>query len=362
MSFENNKILVNFQGAAGNQFGLPIYTTMIPFNTLDKFFKVFPNVQRKVNKSRVKSIANYIIKGAESKKLCFLSAITVTCKGDIEYNDEKNLIGIDINTVFSINDGQHRAEGIKLALETSRKDLEKALTESEKKYAKEKYDYISNMTIPVVIFSGIDEIGEQQLFHDLNLLAAKPNKSIALRFDSTDLYNRLAKKISKTNDFLQLYGVETEKTQLKSSSSELMVLSTLRNMISYIISGSEKDKFETLNMDNFDDYLNSANDIFDELFGSLPEDCTNRDKYIIGTAATLQGIGKYIYDIINDADIIDWKSYIRGLKNIDWKHENSIWQNAGGSYIESKKKFVFTGTSAGINGVAKVLKEFNRPV
>lgn len=361
MSYDNSKILINFQGAAGNQFGLPVYTTMIPFNNLERFFKVFPDVQRKVNKSRVKSIANYIIKGAESKKQCFLSAITVTCRGDIEYNQERNLIGIDINTVFSINDGQHRSEGIKLALEKIHKDLVSSTSEVEKKSLKEKLDFISNMTIPVVIFAKIDEFGEQQLFHDLNLLAAKPNKSIALRFDSSDLYNKLAKKICKTNDYLQHYGIETEKTQLKSGSTELMVLSTLRNMICYIISGSDKDKNNILNEENFNDYYDNINDILNELFNVLPDNCNNRDLYILGTAATMQGIGKYIYDIINDSDIVDWQSYIRGLGNIDWSHKSNVWDNAGGSYIESKNKFIFTGTSAGINGVAKALKDNNSP-
>ena len=69
---------------------------MIPFSKLENFFKVFPEVQRKLNKPRVKTIAKYILDGLDKKRLTFLSAITVTCKDEIQYDKELSQIDVDI--------------------------------------------------------------------------------------------------------------------------------------------------------------------------------------------------------------------------------------------------------------------------
>lgn len=352
----SNSIKISFKGSKGKQFGRDTYVTMIPFNKLESFFKVFPEVQRKLNKPRVKTIAKYILDGIDKKRMAFLSAITVTCKDEIEYNEEKSAIDVDISTVFSINDGQHRSEAIKLALVELKKSIENSSNTNEKEKLTEKLALLENMAIPIVIFTGIDQKGEQQLFHDLNLLAGKPNKSIALNFDSSDLYNTLAKELAKKNEQLLMLNIETEKTQIRGNNNQIMVLSTLRNMLCYIITGANKDKEGSLNIENYNDYYNQLDEIINLLFKVLPEDVSNRDKYIIGTAATLQGIGKYLNEVIYNQTDLDWQNQIKKLGTIDWSHSSPTWESYGGSYISEKDKFVFTGTSAGINGVFEALK------
>ncbi|MCS0823923.1 DNA sulfur modification protein DndB [Cytobacillus firmus] len=351
-----NSIKISFKGSKGNQFGRDTFVTMIPFNKIESFFKVFPEVQRKLSKPRVKSIAKYILDGIDKKRMTFLSAITVTCKNEIEYNDEESTIDVDISTVFSINDGQHRSEAIKLAIATLKENIENANNNTERENLLQKLHLLGNMTIPVVIFTNIDQKGEQQLFHDLNLLAGKPNKSIALNFDSSDQYNRLSKDLAKNNKQLLRLNVETEKTQIRGNNNQIMVLSTLRNMLCYILTGSNKDKEGLLNIETYNDFYNTLDEIINLLFEVLPEDASNREKYIIGTAATLQGIGKYLNEVIYKQNNLDWQSEIKKLGTIDWSHSSSVWEGYGGSYISEKNKFVFTGTSAGINGVFEALK------
>lgn len=351
-----NSIKISFKGSKGNQFGRETYVTMIPFNKLESFFKVFPEVQRKLSKPRVKSIAKYILDGINKKRMTFLSAITVTCKNEIQYNEDESTIDVDISTVFSINDGQHRSEAIKLAIATLKENIEKSSNQNEREKLTEKLNILENMTIPVVIFTGIDQKGEQQLFHDLNLLAGKPNKSIALNFDSSDLYNRLAKELAKNNEQLLRLKIETEKTQIRGNNNQIMVLSTLRNMLCYIITGANKDKEGILNIETYNEFYNTLDEIINLLFEVLPEDASNREKYIIGTAATVQGIGKYLNEVIYNQNNLDWQSEIEKLGTIDWSHSSSVWEGYGGSYIPEKNKFVFTGTSAGINGVYEALK------
>jgi DGQHR domain-containing protein len=213
------------------------------------------------------------------------------------------------------------------------------------------------MTISVVIFANIEEEYEQQLFHDLNLLAKRPNKSISLKFDHTNPYNFMAKELARENEYFILYGIDTEKTQLRESNPNLMLLSTLRNTISYIIAGTDNDKRNVLTNENYDEWKQTVNDVFNTVFEKLPNDCNDRSKYIIGLAATIQGIGKYVNSILNSDNVLDWKEVLQRLNEINWRHNNSMWNAYGGSYDADKGRFVFNGTGSGVNGVAKALND-----
>ncbi|RED51136.1 DNA sulfur modification protein DndB [Cohnella lupini] len=353
---------LSFAGATGAQFGRRVFATTIPFETVERVLVVFPEVQRKINKVKVKAIAQYILKGLKSRNYCFLSAITATCRGDIGYEEDDNEVQLDMMARLSINDGQHRVEGIKLALKILREQVEKA-TGSERTEAQRRLDKLSDMSIPVVIFDSMDKVYEEQLFHDLNLLATKPTKSVSLKFDNTDLYNTMAKELKDENEKLLELGVETERTSLGEKNGEIMVLSTLRNMISYAISGSEKDKSEALTDDNYDEFKLTISNMIDSLFDALPNDCYDRSRYIIGTAATMQGIGKYYNYLINNDSIANVDEYVAGLANVDWKHSNPVLARGGfgGSFDITKNRFVFSGTGAGVNGVCNFLIQHNEP-
>ena len=356
------EIGISFSGAAGNQFGKNVYTTMIPYKSIERFMVVFPEVQRNVNKARVKEIAEYVLKGVNNRNYSFFSAVTATCRGEIQYDEQSKEVKIDINSVLSINDGQHRIEGIKVALKNMRKKVKDSKTDEEKRILSEKLNRLENMCIPVVIFESMDEQHEQQLFHDLNKLAKTPTKSISLKFDNNDPYTIMAKELSKENPYLIKYGVESEKTQLRESNPNLMLLSTLRNAISYMICGSEIDKNNTLTFENYDDWKETVNNVLNEIFKALPADCNDRAKYIIGTAVTFQGIGKYVNYLLNKDEIVNWKDYISGLHNINWRHDNKMWNGYGGNYDPEKRRFVFGGTGGGINGVRNALLENNHPL
>ena len=71
----------------------------------------------------------------------------------------------------------------------------------------------------------------------------------------------------------------------------------------------------------------------------------------------MQDIGKYLHDyVFENPSVLDESAEIRRLGHIDWGHDSDIWVY-GGSYLADKNKFIFTGTSAGINGVCDSLKK-----
>lgn len=106
----NIDMFATIAGVMGKQFGKTIYSSVLKFKDLQKFLDIFPNVQRGVSMNRVRSVKKYVIEGMKNKDLQamrFFSAITVTCRGAMFYNEETGSIAIDTRNKLSINDGQH---------------------------------------------------------------------------------------------------------------------------------------------------------------------------------------------------------------------------------------------------------------
>lgn len=82
--------------------------------------------QRLLNKSRAKKLAEYIISGQETKDAFLPTSIFIATDKNIKFNPQTNTIEIDIDNVgpFSVVDGQHRVEGLKMASEDDERVLD----------------------------------------------------------------------------------------------------------------------------------------------------------------------------------------------------------------------------------------------
>lgn len=87
--------------------------TLDPDNLNDKGY------QRLLNKARAKKLADYIVKGQDSQDAFLPTSVFLATDKTIAFNDSTNTISIDITAVgpFSVVDGQHRLEGLKMAAE-----------------------------------------------------------------------------------------------------------------------------------------------------------------------------------------------------------------------------------------------------
>jgi DGQHR domain-containing protein len=85
--------------------------TLDPENTNDKGY------QRLLNKGRAKKLADYIVAGQETLDAFLPTSIFLATHKDIPFNSTDNTIEIDIEKTgsFSVVDGQHRVEGLKMA-------------------------------------------------------------------------------------------------------------------------------------------------------------------------------------------------------------------------------------------------------
>lgn len=109
---------------------LTLYTTSLTVRELIRpgFFSVETldpedasdtGYQRLLNKARAKKLAGYVLKGQDSNDAFLPTSILLATDKTLEYNNENHMLTIDSTDVgpFSVVDGQHRLEGLRMAAE-----------------------------------------------------------------------------------------------------------------------------------------------------------------------------------------------------------------------------------------------------
>jgi DGQHR domain-containing protein len=73
--------------------------------------------QRLLNTARAKKLADYIVKGQDSQDAFLPTSVFLATDKPIAYDETSRTIEIDASTVcpFSVVDGQHRLEGLRMA-------------------------------------------------------------------------------------------------------------------------------------------------------------------------------------------------------------------------------------------------------
>lgn len=94
--------------------------TLDPENLDDKGY------QRLLNRARAKKLADYIVRGQESQDAFLPTSVFLATDKSISFDQSTNTIAIDVAAVgpFSVVDGQHRLEGLKMATEKDARVLD----------------------------------------------------------------------------------------------------------------------------------------------------------------------------------------------------------------------------------------------
>lgn len=131
--------------------------TLDPDDINDKGF------QRLLNTARAKKLADYILKGQDSQDAFLPTSIFLATDRSIEFNSESNTIQIDTATVgpFSVVDGQHRLEGLKMAADKDARVL--------------------NFEVPVNIAINLPKIAQMCHFLIVNTTQKSVDKSVEQR-------------------------------------------------------------------------------------------------------------------------------------------------------------------------------------
>lgn len=131
--------------------------TLDPDDTNDKGY------QRLLNKTRAKKLADYIVKGQDSRDAFLPTSVFLATDKSINFDERDNTIEFDISLVgpFSVVDGQHRLEGLKMAAE--------------------KDDRVLDFEVPVNIAINLPKIAQMCHFLIVNTTQKSVDKSVEQR-------------------------------------------------------------------------------------------------------------------------------------------------------------------------------------
>ena len=308
---DNMQFKYIFPAVKGIQAGREYYISMVPLKLLSRLFPADDEVvlpeyraQRKINEKRIPEIKKYILSNLDNY---VFSALSASIDGNFEFisfdNANVGELCIDMDSIFLINDGQHRKAAIEAALKEN----------SE----------LGDETISIVFFKDIGLERSQQMFTDLNKHAVKTSNSLSTLYDSRDEIAKATKEVIDCNPFLKRY-TDKERDILGKNSSKLFTLTTLYKANQRILHRNSCTEEDLEFLKKF--WENVCKNIveWNEL---MRREITKKDlkeNYIITLAVTIQAFGKLGRRFYDDRSL-DIVHELKGLKTINWSRDGEDW-------------------------------------
>lgn len=167
-------MILNLPVAKVQQGDLTLYATAIKVKDLmrEEFYSVETldptnphesGYQRLLNQARARRLADYIVGGQENQDAFLPTSVFLATDKQIEFDSTKNEIRFDTDQIgsFSVVDGQHRLEGLKMAAIKDKRVLEFA--------------------IPVNIASNLPELHQMCHFLIVNTTQKSVDKAVGQR-------------------------------------------------------------------------------------------------------------------------------------------------------------------------------------
>lgn len=297
-----------FSAVKGMQAGKEYYISMVPLKLLSKLFPseediVLPEyrAQRKINETRIPEMRNYIL---ENRNNYVFSALSASIDGSFSFiesvpDTDIGVLEVDMDSIFLINDGQHRKAAI-----------ESAMQEDET---------LGEETISIVFFKDEGLTRSQQMFTDLNKHAVKTSNSLATLYDSRDSVAIATKKVIENVPFFKKY-TDKERDILGKNSSNIFTLNNIYKANTKILKSSNCSDND---VEFLIKYWNCVAENIVEWNELLNREITKKDlreNYITTLAVTLNALGRlgrYFYE----SETADF-SILSGLQKIDWLRSN----------------------------------------
>ena len=240
----------------------------------------------------------------ENRETYVFSALSASIDGKFSFVESEHtnmgMLLVDMNSIFLINDGQHRKAAIEAAM----------IEDSS----------LGEESISIVFFADAGLARSQQMFTDLNKHAVKTSNSLSTLYDSRDSVAVATKEVISSVPFFKKF-TDKERDILGKNSSNLFTLNMFYKANLKIVHNDSCDAASVEFLKKY--WLNVANNI-NEWQDVMNRSMTKKDlreNYIITLAITLLALGRlgrYFYD--NSS--VDMVTKLKGLKNIDWSRYN----------------------------------------
>lgn len=305
--------------------------------------------QRKLNMTRVKAIARYILETYQDGTT-FFPPICVNVQPLPTYRDGN--IYLPYHSVsLRLTDGQHRCYGIRQALQD--------IKEQDSEYA----IILSKLEIGVLIYAGLSLDEERQAFRDQNLLVQRPSVSLSHFFDKRSPTVLIAKElVQRVSQFQN--NVEMIDSSLGKHNPKLLTLATLVAATQHMFSHLQKDADE-----NLEPLINWAATFWIAAANNLPQEpWTIKNKQERGaqrlesltvSAPVFQALGILGRDLYQESvPAENLGQWLKSLKKIDWRRDNEFWKERGVTQLGAQGEAIIPNTKTTVSNCHRVLREF----
>ena len=301
----------HFPAVKGLQAGREYYISMVPLKLLSRLFPseeeiVLPEhrAQRRINEARIPEIKNYIL---DNRDTYVFSALSASIDGEFKFtpymDSDVGTFEVDMESIFLINDGQHRKAAIEAAMKED-PSLEKE-------------------TISIVFFNDEGLTRSQQMFTDLNKHAVKTSNSLATLYDSRDEIAVATRCVIDAIPFFKRY-TDKERDILGKNSSSLFTLNMIYKANQKIMHNEKCSKSDSEFLLSFWRLVSDNIVEWQEVLNKSLTKKALRENYIVTLAITISALGKLGRFFYDNKDY-SMNEYLIRLKNIDWLRSNSIW-------------------------------------
>lgn len=222
----------------------------------------------------------------------------------------------------------------------------------------------SAMPLSVVLHHGIPTDVARQYFHDLNILAVRPNIGVGLAMDNSDPIMQIVGDLEATEP---LTGkVERQARQLAKRSNKLVTLPTLRQMVINMLHGMAGVQYGSrpapVEEEQLPQLKQLATKVVRGYFTKFRDEIADREHYIAGTGPVLAAVGAMAAPLLT-ADDHDQEtgvtSLLAGLDQVDWTR-GAPWSGIAGDYT-SRGVFSVKGTKEVSYAVFNALSDQRTP-
>lgn len=180
----------------------------------------------------------------------------------------------------------------------------------------------------------------RQYFHDLNLLAVRPNTSLGLAMDTQDPVMQVVSDV-EANIELLAGRVDKMSRQLTKKSPKIVTLQSLRQMVVNIAKGISGVQYGARPAPVADVDLREltavATDWIGAYFTTFEAEIADRDTYLAGSGPVLAAVGAMGQDLLG----LDQQGrgaaqtgLLRGLQSVDWRKDQH-WVGIAGNFTAS---------------------------
>lgn len=303
--------------------------------------------QRKLNKTRVKQIALYILENYQTGMI-FFPPICVNVQPKPKYQDGKIFLPYH-SVTLRLTDGQHRCFGLHQALQDIQQQDSMVITT------------VSQLEIGVLLYAGLPLEEERQAFRDQNLLVQRPSVSLSHYFDKRSPVVLIAKDLLETvPQFID--NIEVVETGLGQHNPKLMTLSTLVTATKYMFPNLKSQK-------NLDAKTDWARSFWLTLARILPENpwremtkqerSQQRQESLLVSAVILQALGMLAHDLYREnVPAESLEKWLKNLQKLDWQRNNPFWLERGVTQVGANDDPIISNTKTTVTACHKVLREF----